>query len=139
VERSTRFTGNHHVKLTAGKELDGRSRADKKNIYGINATLVQAGGYPWNLSWVSDRQTNAQFARDEAFSLSGRMNDFFRIDLRFLWRTNKKNYTRTLALDVQNTTNRKNPAWYYYDEQQQAVVIRYQLGLIPFLSYRVEF
>ncbi len=139
VERSTRFNGNHHIKLTAGKEWDGRSRGDKKNIFGINSTLVQAGGYPWSLSWVSDGQTQERFAGDEPSSFSGRMNDFFRIDLRFLWRTNRKNYTRILALDVQNATNRKNPAWYYYDEQQQAMVVKNQLGLIPFLSYRVEF
>jgi hypothetical protein len=139
VERSTRFNGNHQFKLTSGKEFEGRSRIDKKNIFGINFTLVQAGGYPWNLSWANHNQLQMQDAGDHASPLSGRMNDFFRIDLRFLWRTNKQNYTRILALDVQNATNRKNPAWYYYDEQQQALVVKHQLGLIPFLSYRVEF
>jgi len=45
----------------------------------------------------------------------------------------------TLALDLQNVANQKNAAYNYYDSQKGQILQKTQLGLIPILSYRVEF
>ena len=35
--------------------------------------------------------------------------------------------------------NVQNEAYVYFDQRQQAEVTKYQLGIIPNLSYRIEF
>ena len=42
-------------------------------------------------------------------------------------------------LDLQNATNARNEAFRYFDFRKGETVTRYQLGLIPNLSYRIEF
>jgi len=43
------------------------------------------------------------------------------------------------ALDLQNVTNTRNEAFRYFDARQGKVVTQLQLGLIPNISYRIEF
>jgi hypothetical protein len=43
------------------------------------------------------------------------------------------------ALDLQNVSNARNEAYRSFDARQGAVVTKYQLGLIPNISYRIEF
>lgn len=64
---------------------------------------------------------------------------YYRADLRVQWKKTKPKTTRNLSLDIQNVTNRKNPFYTYFDEVQQAVVKQKQLGLIPILTYRIDF
>lgn len=139
VQRSTRFNGNYSWKITAGKEFETSGKDESINVYGINLVAVQAGGYRYIPIDDSDRSQPEPEDNIEEEVFSEKLNDFFRLDLRFLWRKNKTNYTRTLALDIRNATNRKNPAWYYFDEELNTVVIKHQLGIIPFLSYRIDF
>jgi hypothetical protein len=67
------------------------------------------------------------------------MKDYFRVDLRLNWRKNKKRYTRTIAIDIQNVLNVQNEAYHYYDHVKEKVTTQYQLGLIPVLVYRIDF
>jgi hypothetical protein len=64
---------------------------------------------------------------------------YYRVDLRVQWKCTKSKTTRNLSLDIQNVTNRKNPFFTYFDEVQQAPVKQKQLGLIPILTYRIDF
>ena len=43
------------------------------------------------------------------------------------------------SLDLQNVTNAQNPAFRYFDSRKGEVITKYQLGIIPNLSYRIEF
>jgi hypothetical protein len=52
---------------------------------------------------------------------------------------NKTGRNSMLFLDIQNVTSRKNPQYNYYDSVQGRVLTKEQLGLIPILSWRVEF
>ena len=61
------------------------------------------------------------------------------VPLSLYWKRNKKRFNSTLALDIQNVTNTKNELFKYYDTFLDEVVQKYQLGLIPILSYRIEF
>jgi outer membrane receptor protein involved in Fe transport len=73
----------------------------------------------------------------EAYTL--KQKDIFKTDLRIYWKRNKKKFNSTLALDIQNVTNSKNESFKYYDTFLNEVEQQYQLGLIPILSYRIEF
>ncbi|UXP31968.1 TonB-dependent receptor [Reichenbachiella agarivorans] len=78
-----------------------------------------------------------QFSTDEQFN--HQLNNYARLDLRVQWTKSKKNSTRALALDIQNLTNQQNEAYQYFDTFTGQVEMNYQLGMLPILTYRVEF
>jgi hypothetical protein len=71
--------------------------------------------------------------------LSETLATYYRIDLRFYRKMERKGHTGMWSLDLLNVTNAQNEAYRYYDQRKGEVVTKYQLGLIPNLSYRVEF
>lgn len=64
---------------------------------------------------------------------------YFRTDLNVYVKRNRKNWSSTLQLDIQNATNRANEQYYYFDTFKQKQTPQYQLGLLPNLSYRISF
>jgi len=138
VERSTRFNGNYASAITLGKERV-KSKNEKNKIINTNLKILYRGGYrttPINpvLSFVNG---STYYIQSSAFS--NKMKDFFRIDFRFSVKRNKTNYTRTWAIDIQNILNYRNIAFEYYDVKQKMIISKYQNGLIPILSYRLDF
>ena len=65
--------------------------------------------------------------------------DYFRTDLRVTFKRFRPSYTSTFGIDIQNVTNQQNLAFRTYDFLQDEVVEKFQLGLIPLISYRIEF
>lgn len=138
VERDTRFNSNYIFNLTGGKEFRW-TKSDKQKVFGLNARVAYYGGFR---DTPIDRDASilageTVFVTSEAFSL--RQEDFFKLDLRLYWKNNKQKYSSTVSLDVQNATNRENVAFSYFDPEQGEIIEKNQLGLIPVLSYRVEF
>jgi len=72
--------------------------------------------------------------------LDNRFSTYQRLDLR-ITRTKVKqgrNWTSKWSLDIQNLLSNENQGFYFYDYYQQNVTLQNQLGLIPVLSYRIE-
>ncbi|HMZ48188.1 MAG TPA: hypothetical protein PLP28_04360, partial [Flavobacteriales bacterium] len=69
----------------------------------------------------------------------GRYATYKRVDLRVYLKREHAHRTGMWALDLQNAFNFRNEAFRYFDQRQRAFVMRYQLGIIPNLSYRIEF
>ncbi|MEM6264130.1 MAG: TonB-dependent receptor [Bacteroidota bacterium] len=138
IERDTRFNGNYLFTATGGKEFYF-NRPNKQVTWGLNARVVYQGGYRTTpIDTLASAATGATVLREsEAFS--EQLADYFRLDIRISWKKNKKGYTRTLAFDLQNATNRENVASQRYDIQAQRIITRFQLGLIPLLTYRLDF
>ncbi len=138
IKRDTRYNGNYIFNVTGGKEFHWDK--DKKNkVLGINAHLTYRGGFretPIDVG-ASEITGETVYIENEAFSIQ--QPAYFKIDLRVYYKINKPKYTETIALDIQNLTNNQNVAFSYYDVQKGALVEKNQLGLIPILSYRVEF
>jgi hypothetical protein len=64
---------------------------------------------------------------------------YYRIDLRVYLKKDRKGRTGMWSVDLQNVTNAQNEAFRYFDFRKGEVVTKYQLGIIPNLSYRIEF
>ncbi len=138
VQRNTRFNGNFAISATGGKEFPW-NKGDKKRVIGINLRGVYMGGQrttPINVNASEQAQTTIF---DDAQAFSNQLPAYFKIDFRLSLRKNKSNYTSELSLDLQNALNRENVAFQYYDALQDQVITKYQLGLIPILTYRIEF
>lgn len=140
IERDTRWNGNYIFNATAGKEWRWVQKGGNINaVFGLNGRVAYLGGFrdtPIDAEASLDAGETVYF-ENQAFSIQQKA--YFRTDLRFYYKRNKTKYSTTLALDIQNATNAQNVAFSYYDVEKQEIVVKNQLGLIPLLSWRIEF
>ncbi len=139
VERDTRFNGNYIANITAGKEWEREKQSGRMTAWGLNGRVAFIGGFrdtPIDLD-ASAASGQTVFRSEEAFSI--KQKGYFRMDLRAYRKWNHSNFNASLALDIQNLLNTRNLAFSYFDALQGQVVEKYQLGLIPILTYRIEF
>jgi hypothetical protein len=71
------------------------------------------------------------------FIYDRRIDNYHRVDFRISFRKNRQKSSFIWALDIQNVTNRKNVAYHYYDTYAGKELVRYQLGIIPVLSFKL--
>ena len=135
IERSTRFDGGHTFSFTGGKEFH---RKPNRTV-GINTRILWSGGFRDTPIDEDDSQRLKTTIYDTSQLNSIKLADYFRTDLRVYWKKNKPNFTRTWSLDIQNLTNTENESYSYFDVRTNAVIKKHQLGLIPVLSYKIEF
>ncbi len=74
---------------------------------------------------------------DQTYAL--RVADYFRVDSRIAFRKNKPNFSWRLALDIQNLTDHSNPQRPYYDRWTGSLAYACNTGIIPAISYTVDF
>ncbi len=137
IERPTKFDGRYSLMVTGGREWT-KQVSEYNRSFGVHGRLMYLGGLrdtPIDENASRTMGTTTYFADPNSVTLK----DYVRVDLRLSWRRDKKNYTRTIALDVQNVAGIKNQAYKYYDAFQGKVVTQYQVGFIPVLVYRVDF
>ena len=136
----SRWDIGHIFNTTAGKEWIQSKTAIKTKAFGFNARFTWRGAY---LEQAINQEASATLQETIYFTEEGftiRRPDFFRIDARVYWRKSigdKRN--TTFAMDFQNLTLRENIAYQYYDPLTEQVETKYQLGLIPNLSWKLEF
>ncbi len=136
IERNTRFNGNYITTFIAGKDFVNER---KSKTFGINIKTINAGGLrntPVDLA-ASQQAGYSVFKEKDAYSLQNPA--YFRTDLRVSIKWNRKNFTSTFSLDVQNISNRLNVFSQGYDTEKNEIVTYYQTGLIPILNYKIDF
>ena len=136
---SSRFDGRYLANATVGREWAAKRPG---RFWGLNVRLNTFGGYRYRTvnAAASAAEGRTVFVGNER-TLDLQVQDprgYWRIDLRTYWKLNHPERTTTLALDIQNVTNTENFAFEYYDTVLDEVVEKTQLGLIPNLTYRVE-
>lgn len=121
-----RFDTGYNTALTAGKEWRLKN---KKSFISAGIRGTARNGF---------RQASATMP-ENTFVYNEQLPVYKRLDLRLSYRKNRANSTVIWALDIQNVSNAKNVAYYYFDRVTQETETRYQLGLIPVLSYKILF
>ena len=136
IERNTRFNGNYIVTFIAGKDF---VNVRKAKTIGVNIKTINAGGLRNTpIDFAASQQAGySVFKEKDAYSLQNPA--YFRTDLRVSIKWNRKNFTSTLSLDIQNISNRLNVFSQGYDKEKNEIVTYYQTGLIPILNYKIEF
>jgi hypothetical protein len=137
IERPTKFDGRYSLLITGGREWTKQVDSHNRS-FGIHGRMMYLGGLR-DTPIDEDASRSAQSTMYFSDTYSVMLKDYIRFDLRVSWRKDKKNYTRTIALDVQNVAGIKNQAYKYYDAFQGKVVTQYQVGFIPVLVYRIDF
>lgn len=138
VWRNTRYNGNYNMAFTSGKEWT-LSEKRKGRVIGINIKALYAGGLRNTPINVTESISRGEPVYYEGQAYTQKNKDYYRIDVRISLKRNYKKLTSTVALDIQNTTNRQNIGGTYFDVGKGIVKTWYQSPLIPILSYRLEF
>jgi len=137
IERSTRFNSNVTVALTAGKEIVFKK--GKQRTLGLNLKALYAGGLRTVPIDLPGSIEEGHTVRDWSRAYEDQNPYYFRLDTRFSLKTNRKRTTSIIALDFQNTTNRKNVYGSYFNPDLGTIEWDYQMSLIPVLSYKIMF
>ena len=135
-ERNTRYNGNYVSNITAGKEFVSRNG---RRSFGVNLKMIYAGGFRYSPIDLARSIREGYTIVDEKNAFSLQNPAYFRTDIRTSIKWNRKNFTSTISLDIQNVSNRQNLYTQYYDPIKGKVVNSYQTGLIPVLNYKIEF
>ncbi|MEY2904746.1 MAG: hypothetical protein RJA52_762 [Bacteroidota bacterium] len=139
VERDSRYNGRYTYNLTTGKEWRKRKRQDLERVIGLNLRGVITGGFRATPIDVAQSLANGTTIYFTERAFEEQLPGYFRTDLRWYVKRNKPGKVSTLAIDVQNLTNHQNIAFSYFDTRKGEIVNKYQLGIIPLLSWRLEF
>ncbi len=118
--------GNMIVGREFAKEKEGGKRT-----WGVNGRLNVTGGQRYS--------PYALFAPGPLEPFTAQYDPTYRLDLRVYLKRERNGHTGMWSLDLLNATNAQNVAYKYFDGRKFEVVTKYQLGLIPNLSYRIEF
>lgn len=132
----TRWDNRYIVNAFGGKEFR-KEKEDRVRTWGISARLYAMGGLREQPLVTGTPGTLAMDLLNQPWSVG--LAPFQRVDLRIYLRKDRKRHTGLWALDIQNVLDRKNEAFHYFDTRKGEVTTKYQLGLIPNLSYRIEF
>ena len=135
ILRNTRYNGNYVLNFLGGKEF----KLKKNKTIGLSVKATYAGGLrytPINLERSIEQQSTV---RDAGKIFEYKRPDFVRIDLKLRYRVNKRKTTRQWEIDIQNVTNTLNVTEDYYSNSVQQIKTSTQMGLLPILSYRIEF
>jgi hypothetical protein len=127
---NTRFTGS----LLAGYEwalFGGKLE--------VGTRLVYMGGQFFSPVDVEASAKARTTVYDESQPFTLQMPNYARADLRLAWRISKNKRATQISIDVQNLTAHQNVWRQQYDLETKTVVYRYQSGLVPVLTYRIDF
>ena len=140
IWRPSRWDARHLANLTAGKEWQRDKRPGQVRAFGLNGRLGWSGGLRAMPVDAAGSAAAGTTVFDGSDGFSARQKDYFRLDLRIYWKRSLGNRRNsTFAMDFQNATMQENIAYQYYDAFTKQVETKYQLGLIPNISWRLEF
>jgi hypothetical protein len=136
--RSARWNTSVMTNAMFGREFE-KHREGLTRSWGVSGRVNVMGGQ--RLTPI-DTLRSAAFGYtvfDVARPFADQAPVFHRVDLRVYLKRERPGRTGMWALDLLNATNARNVSFRYYDQRLRQVVTKYQLGLIPNLSYRIEF
>jgi hypothetical protein len=135
---STRYNGMYSGSFTAGKDIQ-TGKGFGNRIIGFNIKTLYSGGLRETPIDLQASMQKGETVYQDAHPFTIRKKDYFRTDIKFSVKRNRKKSTITWSLDIQNVTNRKNVYGNYFDPLSGRVRTIYQASLIPVLSYKIDF
>lgn len=132
---STRYNSRYNTSLMGGTEF----AAGKGGSIQLGARTVLNGGLRYTPGDEVQSREAQEFVAKSGAAFTEGVGEYFRIDLRAAYRKNLKKSAYTISLDVQNATNRRNVRDQIYDPGYNQLVNRFQSGLIPVISFQIDF
>lgn len=135
IERNTRFNSNYVINLLGGKEWTIR----KKNILGFNLKGSFTGGEYYIPIDLQKSIAQHREVLDETNAYVPRLPSFFYLDLTLTYRLNYRKVSGILAVQIKNLLNHQPDVGYSYNDYTQTIEPQKSLGILPLISYKIEF
>ena len=135
--KNSHYNNQYILNATIGKEFDF-SNSEKQKVLGINFQIVYTGGFwetPIDLAASRSAQRTIR-TTDNLFSVQ--LPDVLKTYFRVYYKINHSKRYSLIGLDLSNVLNQNNVSYRYFDPYLDQVVDKYQLGLIPMLSYVIR-
>ena len=135
IERNTRFNNHFVINILVGREF----LFSDKHVLGVNIKGMVNGG-----EWYTPIDLDASIAAGrEVLDIRNTYNkqspSYWYIDASTTWKTNHQKWTGTWFLQIKNVLNQQPLLGYVYNPYSKQVEEQKGFGLLPFLSYKVEF
>lgn len=135
VWHNTRFDKGYSFNILVGKEYElSRSR-----VFGINARLNYLGGERKTPINTSESIKEKSIVYDESRAFDEQYPAIYYLDLTLSYRTNKKHYSGTWALQVKNMLGSPINSGYAYNYKSKTIEEQKITMVLPVLSYRIDF
>ncbi|MEZ4685409.1 MAG: TonB-dependent receptor [Bacteroidia bacterium] len=137
VEYNTRYNGNFVNNLLIGKEfLLGKS---KQNRLIFSGRAVWSGGKRFTPIDLNASKDAGYTVRQWDKRYESRTPAYFRPDISVNYVWNRPKVTHTIRIDIQNVVSRTNVFSEYYDRRTEQIEFDERGGMIPVLSYKINF
>lgn len=138
VWRDGRFDSKYASSVTAGKEWAWNKKG-KNRTFGVNLKSIAVGGQKETPIDLEASQAAGEAVYREELAFTNQLPAYFRVDLGLRLKRNYKHLTTTLAIDIQNVSNRQNIGGRYFNPDTQKIETWHQAPLLPIIAYRVDF
>jgi hypothetical protein len=134
-EQNSSYNGNYVVHGLFGKEFN----LSRNATLGINLKGTVGGGRRFTPIDLEESLARGYQVNDWSRPYEARLPQYFRLDLQLNYRHNLEKFSSELRVDIQNLSDRENIGYYYYDPARQEIRKKLQVGLLPVITWRVEF
>jgi hypothetical protein len=140
VWRNSDFNARFATNLLVGKEF----QLNAKNMISLGAKVTYAGGRRYGYVDVAASNAVQELVfLDSAFN-ERQFRNYFRFDIKVLYRLNAKKITHEIGLDLVNVLNTRNLLALAFapnlaDASAEPIAERTQLGFLPIFYYRIDF
>lgn len=135
--RNTRWNNNYVNNIQFGKEWD--LGENKNKTLRLSLKGVWAGGVRYVPIDLEASRAAGEERLDHSKAFEAQMPDYLRFDTQIAYTINKKKTTHTIKLDIQNTTNHQNYWFEDYNAETGQIERSTQVGILPVLSYKIQF
>jgi len=132
---SSRYDGKFNTSLMLGKEI----YFDNGNQLQLGMRNLMYGGQRYAPDDPEITARIYEYLEDPSKGLLRKNNTYWRTDIRLAYRKNLYGKSWTLSLDVQNIMNRKNTRGEIWNINDQMYEDKLQAGIIPVISYQLDF
>jgi hypothetical protein len=138
--RNTDYNANFASNFLAGYEL----KIKDKNTLSLGTKITFAGGRRYGLVNIPAAQLEQELVFLDSMYNEFQFRNYFRFDVRVVYRINQKKVTHEIGLDLVNILNTKNLLGLAYapnlaDPSAEPIAERLQLGFLPIFYYRIDF
>ena len=138
IERNGRWDNTASLNILAGKEIKV-GKDDKNNLLGFNTRVTIIGGELDTPIDEAQSKIEQETVRTWSEAYTIRQPAFFNVDFTLTFRKNKPKYSSVWALQIKNLLFNAQKAEYYFDKYSQKVKQSTGTGIVPFISYKIEF
>ena len=135
IERNGRYDGRYVLNALIGKEFAVRG----KNLLGVNFKATLSGG-----EWFIPVDEAASVAANRSVydytqAYTRQLPSFVYTDITLTYRCNHEKYSGVWAIQVKNVLNHRPAVGYRYDTYSGTIEEILPMGMVPVISYKVEF